>query len=59
MRANERAFLTFWRMEYPPRVNVKRTCRLSGDGLLMPRKHNRSNRCLSFAWYFWMHRAHD
>ncbi len=45
-------------MEYPPRVKVERTCRLSGDGLLMPRKHNRSNRCLSFAWYFWMH-AHD
>jgi len=23
-------------MEYPPRVKVKRTCRLSGDGLLRP-----------------------
>jgi HNH endonuclease len=22
------------------------------------RKHSRCNRCLSFAWYFWMHRAH-
>jgi hypothetical protein len=49
------------RMVHPPRVKVKRTCCLSGDGLLIGPgllQAYRCNRCLSFAWYFWMHRAH-